>query len=156
GKVVEQVLAAEAPIHLELLARRVAAYFGVGRVTPRIVDHVREAILGRGKLGGEPGVVWRRDQDPSALPSVRVAGASAVACRDVAEIPLAELAAAARIVVERAAGVPAAHLVRDCARLLGITRVTDRVTQRVALGVQLAAARELIAIENGRAHPALA
>ena len=152
GKVVEQVLAAEAPIHVDLLARRAAAYFGVGRLTPRITDQIRAVLDGRGRFGDEPDIVWRADQDPAGVPAVRVAGASAVACRDIAEIPLSEVAAAARIVVERASGLPQLDLVRDCARLLGFARLTDKVTQRVQRGVQLAATRELIAIENGRAH----
>jgi hypothetical protein len=152
GKVVEQVLAAEAPIHLELLARRVGAYFGIGKVTPRVVEQVRSALAGRGRFGDETDVVWRVDQDPAAVPSVRVAGASAVACRDITEIPLSEVAAAVRIVVERAAGLSSVELVRDCARLLGFARLTDRVTERVTHGVQLASSRELIVIENGKAH----
>ncbi len=152
AKVVEQVLAAEAPIHVELLARRVAAYFGVGKASPRIVDQVRSVLEGRGRMGEEPDVVWRTDQDPASVPGVRVAGANAVSCRDITEIPLSEVAAAARIVVERASGLGEAELVRDCARLLGFARITERVTDRVGRGVQLAALRELIAIENGRAH----
>jgi hypothetical protein len=152
GKVVEQVLAAEAPIHVELLARRVAAYFGVGRLTPRITDRVRAALDGRGRFADEPDVVWRIDQDPASVPAVRVAGSSAVACRDIAQIPLFEVAAAARIVVERAAGLTTNELVRDCARLLGFARLDARISERVAQGVQLATARELIAVENDRAH----
>ena len=150
AKIVEQVIAAEAPIHLELLARRAAAYFGVGRITPRIVEQVRSVLDGRGRFGDEPEVVWRIDQDPAGVPSVRVAGANAVSCRDITEIPLSEVAAAARLVVERAAGLAESELVRDCARLLGFARITDRVTDRVVRGVQLATARELIAVENGR------
>lgn len=152
AKVVEQVLAAEAPIHLDLLSRRAAAYFGVGRLTARITEQVRTVLEGRGRFGDEPDIVWRSDQDPLAVPAVRVAGSSAVACRDIVEVPLAEVAAAARIVVERAAGIDQADLVRDCARLLGFARVTERVSSRVALGVQLAAKRELIALEDSRAH----
>jgi hypothetical protein len=152
AKVVEQVLAAEAPIHVDLLARRAAAYFGVGRVTPRIVDQIRTVLEGRARVGDEPDVLWRADQDPSTVPSVRVAGTNAVACRDITEIPLSEVASAARIVVERASGLGESELVRDCARLLGFARITERVTDRVARGVELARTRELIAIENGRAH----
>jgi hypothetical protein len=124
AKVVEQVLAAEAPIHVDLLARRAAAYFGVGRVTPRIVEQIRSVLEGRARVGDEPDVLWRADQDPGTVPSVRVAGTNAVACRDITEIPLSEVAAAARIVVERATGLGETELVRDCARLLGFARIT--------------------------------
>ncbi|HEX4455368.1 MAG TPA: DUF3320 domain-containing protein [Kofleriaceae bacterium] len=156
GKVVEQVLAAEAPIHVELLARRVGAYFGVGRVTPDVLAQVRAAIDGRGRFGDEAEVVYRIDQDPAHVPDVRVAGANAVACRDIAQIPLFEIAAAARIVVERAAGLTATELARDTSRLLGFARITPRITERVDQGIRLAAVRELIALDNGRANPVTA
>ncbi len=156
GKVVEQVLAAEAPIHVELLARRVGAYFGVGRVTPDVLAQVRAALDGRGRFGDEAEVVYRIDQDPAHVPNVRVAGANAVACRDIAQIPLFEIAAAARIVVERAAGLTATELVRDTSRLLGFARITPRITERVDLGIRLAEVRELIALDNGRANPVTA
>src|SRR5439155_2712263 len=56
GKIVEQVLAAEAPVHVDVLARRVGAYFGVGRVTQRVTDQVRIALAGRGRWGDEQGI----------------------------------------------------------------------------------------------------
>jgi hypothetical protein len=142
GKVIEQVLAAEAPMHLDLLARRVGAYFGIGRVTQRVTDQVRAALTGRGKWGDEQGVVWRLDQDPTAILAVRVTGTGAEARRDIDEVPLSELAAAARIVVERAVGIGTTELVRDAARLMGFARLTERVTDRVARGIR---------IEDGRA-----
>ncbi len=151
GKIVEQVLAAEAPMHLDLLARRVGAYFGIGRVTQRVTDQIRVALTGRGRWGEEANVVWRLDQDPAAVPAVRVAGQGAAARRAIDEVPLSELASAARIVVERAAGISPNELVRDAARLLGFTRITEHVTARVHHGVRLAAARELIRITDGKA-----
>jgi hypothetical protein len=151
GKVVEQVLAAEAPMHVHLLARRVGAYFGIGRVTQRVTDQIRCALEGRGKWGDEQDVVWRLDQDPASVPPVRVAGNSPTGRREIDQIPLSELAAAARIVVERAGGVPTTDLIRDAARLMGFARISDPVTARVAQGIRLAQLRELITIENGRA-----
>jgi very-short-patch-repair endonuclease len=151
GKIIEQVLAAEAPMHVDLLARRVAAYFGIGRLTQRVTDQVRIALADRGRWGDEDHVVWRLDQDPDAVPAVRVAGHGASARREIEEVPLAEVAAAARIVVERAVAIAANDLVRDAARLLGFARVTERVIDRVASGVRLAARRELIRIDAGKA-----
>ncbi len=150
GKVIEQVLAAEAPMHLDLLARRVGGYFGVGRVTQRVTDQIKAALVGRARFGAEDSVVWRLDQDPDGVPPVRVAGTGATAKRDIAEVPLSELASAARIVVERANGIAPKDLVRDAARLLGFARITDQVVDRVTLAVRLAAARELIAITGNK------
>jgi len=148
GKIIEQVLAAEAPMHVELLARRVGAYFGIGRVTQRVTDQVRTALVGRGRLGDEQGVVWRLDQDPEAVPPVRVAGTGVDARREIGDVPLSELAAAARIVVERAANIGTTELVRDAARLLGFARMTEQVTDRVSRGVRLAQMRELIVVDD--------
>jgi hypothetical protein len=138
-------------MHLHLLAKRAGAYFGIGRLSQRVIDQVKNALAGRARFGAEDGIVWRLDQDPAAVPAVRVAGSGAEARRGIDEVPLAELASAARIVVERAGGIAAHDLVRDTARLLGFARITDQVTARVGVGVRLAAQRELIAISDGRA-----
>ena len=151
GKVVEQVLAAEAPMHVDLLARRVGGYFGIGRVTQRVTDQVRVALSGRGRFGEEHDMIWRLDQDPDGVPSVRVAGQGPTARRDISQVPLSELASAARIVVERAHTIAPNDLVRDAARLLGFARITDEVVERVTLAVRLAAARELIRIKDNKA-----
>jgi very-short-patch-repair endonuclease len=150
-KIVEQVLAAEAPMHVDLLARRVGGYFGIGRLSQRVNDQIVLALDGRGKFGDEDKIVWRLDQDPTSVPPVRVAGQHATARRAIEEVPLSELASAARIVVERAGGITTPELVRDSARLLGFARVTEQVSERVTLGVRLAIARELIRISDNKA-----
>ena len=152
GKVVEQVLAAEAPMHVDLLARRVGGYFGIGRVTQRVTDQVKVALSGRGRSGDEADIVWRLDQDPDGVPAVRVAGQGTTARREILEVPLSELASAARIVVERANGIAPNDLIRDAARLLGFARITEQVVERVTLAVRLAAARELIRIADNKAQ----
>ena len=139
-------------MHIDLLARRVGAYFGIGRVTQRVADQIRVAVEGRGKWGDEQDVVWRLDQDPAAVPPVRVAGNSPTGRRDIMLIPLSELAAAARIVVERAGGIATQDLIRDAARLMGFARINEQVTARMALGVKLAQVRELISIDGTKAR----
>jgi hypothetical protein len=146
------VLAAEAPMHVDLLARRLGGYFGIGRPSQRVTDQVRVALAGRGRWGDEENVVWRMDQDPAGVPPVRVAGQGPAALRQIEEVPLSELAAAARIVVERAPNIQPTELVRDAARLLGFARITERVTDRIHLGVELALQRTLITLDNGRAR----
>jgi hypothetical protein len=138
-------------MHVDLLARRVGAYFGIGRVTQRVTDQVKVALVGRGRWGDEQDVIWRLDQDPSSVPAVRVAGTGADARRDIDDVPVTEVAAAVRIVVERAVGISTQELLRDAARLLGFSRITDRVTERMTRGVRMATQRELIRIDDGRA-----
>ena len=152
GRIVEQVLAAEAPMHVDLLARRVGAYFGVGRLTQRVTDQVRSVLAGRARWGDESNVVWRLDQDPAMVPAVRVAGSSPTGRREIDEIPLAELAAAARIVVERASTIGTSDLLREAARLVGFARITNRVVDRVGEGIRLATQRELFEVVDGKAQ----
>ncbi len=151
-RIVDRVLAAEAPIHLDLLSRRVGAHFGITRVTARVSERVRELLDGRATFGSadDAEVVWRTDQDPAALPTVRTADEDE-ARRDVEEIPAVEIASAAAVVLSRAVGAPLDDLARDCARLLGFARVTDRVARRMRTGIDLLAARGGCVIDGDRA-----
>ena len=119
-----------------------------------MTDQVSVALAGRGRWGEEQGIVWRLDQDPTSVPRVRVAGAGAEARRDIDEVPLVgarrrgahrRRARAARI----AARPISCATPRACSASRGIT---DRVIDRVARGVRLAAQRELIAIDDDRAR----
>ncbi len=153
GKLIATVLAAEAPVHVDLLARRVGAYFGIGRVTDKVTARLREVLGDRGRFGAgdDADVVWRVDQDASALPVVRVAGEAAASRRDIDEVPIAELAAAAAVVLHRAAGAALDDLVRDTAHLLGFARVSERIATRVRAGVENLVARGGCVITGERA-----
>jgi hypothetical protein len=153
GRIIDTVLTVEAPIHVDLLARRVGAYFGIARVTARVGERVRELVATRGHYGDadDTDVVWRRDQDVRALPTVRTADEAAETRRDVDEIPLAEVAAAAAVVLSRAIGAPLDDLARDTARLLGFARVTDRVARRMRTGIDLLVARGGCLVDGDRA-----
>ena len=150
GKVVEQVMAAEAPMRLELLVRRVAAYFGIARVTAKVVEQVRANLGDRVIWGDEPDVVWRADQDPKQPPPLRAQSSTPQSRRDIDDVPLVELAEVARRVVERAVGITRPELGRELARLLGYGRATERVVARIDEGIEWAKARGALLIEGER------
>jgi very-short-patch-repair endonuclease len=152
GKVIEQVLAAEAPMRIDLLVRRVAAYFGIARVSAKVIEEVRGGLGSRVRWGEEPDVLWRADQDPSRPPPVRAQAGTPASRRDIEDVPLVELAAAARLVVERAVGIEPAELTREIARLLGYGRATDRVLARIDAGVSWARDKKAIVVEDDRAR----
>ncbi|MBP9206276.1 MAG: DUF3320 domain-containing protein [Kofleriaceae bacterium] len=160
GRIIDRVLTTEAPVSLGLLSRRVGAYFGVGRVTQRVTEHLRTAVIGRGRFGDEADVIWRLDQDPTLLPPVRVATESAETRRDIDEVPIAELAGAALVVTLRAhaaggsAGVAVDDLVRDAARLLGFARLSERIGIRVRAGIDHLDQRGAITLGDDRVTPA--
>ena len=141
---IDQVLAREAPLQLGLLARRIAAGYGVTRVTPRVIDRVRAVAEPRTQLGtaADPDMVWRRDQDPAVLPMVRVPDdRGGDSKRDWDELPLVELAAGARLVLERNLGLPRAELVKETAKLFGFARPSDKLEARVEAALALLLAR---------------
>lgn len=149
-RVIERVLAAEAPIHLSLLARRVGAYFGIGRVTARIAEQVRALATPVAAQGDEPDVFWAPTQAPSDWPVVRVAGEAAESRRVIDDVPLAELASAVLVVLQRSGGGVSADVARDAARLLGFSRVTDRVIERIGESIDLLLAREAARRDGAR------
>ncbi len=152
GKVISAVLAVEAPMQLSLLSRRVGAYFGIGRVNERVCERVKALTEGRARVGGEgdPEVVWRMDQDPAAWSAVRVPAAASETRRELDELPLAEIAAAALVVLHRNLGLPAVDLARETAKLLGFARQGPQVGKRMADGVAVLAAKGLCRIEGAQ------
>jgi hypothetical protein len=153
GRLIEKVLAVEAPIHLNLLSRRVGAYFGIGKVSERVHERVRSAVASRAIFGHERDIIWRADQDQAEWPRVRVIGETADSRRDIDQVPLAEIASAALVVVDRTPAPSLESLVRDAAKLLGFARITDQVTRRVRAGVSYLEDSGAIRVNQGLAAP---
>ena len=70
---------------------------------------------------------------------MRVAGDGIESRRVIDDVPIAELASAVLVVLHRSGGGLEAEVARDAARLLGFSRVTDRVIERISVGVELLA-----------------
>ena len=127
-----------------------AAYFGVAKPTSEIAARIAEVGSDVFAACWEPNVVWRRDQKSHDLPSVRVAASNPQTKRDVAQVPLMEIAAAIRVVVERAPGLTSADLVRESAKLLGFARFTADVKARIERGLEVATFANAVAVNAGR------
>ena len=148
ARLIDQVLAAEAPIHLALLARRVGLYFGIARPSAEVVEQVRVAASSAGHLGSEAAVVWRKSEGELPWPSVRIGRADPSTRRDIEEVPLAEIASAVRLAVERNAGIARDDLVRETARILGVQRTGDKILARLNAGVEHAIASGVVRADD--------
>jgi very-short-patch-repair endonuclease len=153
GEVIAAVIAAEAPLHSDLLARRVGAFFALTRVTARVRARVLQVALHlpaahRPQARGE--FIWPHGIDPQTWTALRVPDpARAPTYRDAEHIPPEEIANAAVHVVRAQVGLAREDLLRETATLLGFARAGARVRSAVAAGLTLAQERGLLVESNG-------
>jgi hypothetical protein len=129
-QLLEEILAREAPIFLTLAARRLAATHGITRLTRKVRDRVVElAQLGQHRLepADETGVLWAAGQDPATYGGYRVPAPDAAEERAIQEIPVAELANGAHLVLSRNVALSRTALARATAQLFGTARLGTKV-----------------------------
>lgn len=137
---IEAVVCKEGPVSLDIVARRVAEHWRVGRVTSRTVNRIenltRKADV---KVVRETeGVfLWAPGQDPKTFSLFRIAGESENGKRDAECLPPQEIANAALHVLEQNVSLPVADLVRETARLLGYQRTGPAVEKAMRSGINL-------------------
>ncbi len=120
---------AEGPIHIERLARLIAASFEVRKLSPgRVVDIA--AVIPRSTVRTEDGTVcWPARVDPATYESFRSSPEPEV--RPTEHIPRHELANAMRDVVDLQGPTPVAELFGIIRRVFGGKRVTANVEARM-------------------------
>lgn len=149
---IEAVVSKEGPVSLDLVARRVAEHWGVGRVTSRAVKRI-EDLTGTTavKVVREAGMVflWAPSQDPKNFFQIRVAGENESSKRDAEYLPSQEVANAALHILEQHVSLPVADLVRETARLLGYQRTGPTVEKSMRIGIELLMGKGGAKEENG-------
>ncbi|MDP2306112.1 MAG: DUF3320 domain-containing protein, partial [Pseudomonadota bacterium] len=131
------VVAVEAPVALDEVVRRVAACWGIARLTARPRERVRVevvALAAAGKLHVDGDFVWASQNALVAWATVRGPAADGT-LRDAEHLPPEEVAAGVAWVLEHALSIDGAALSREVARLFGYARVGARVDERVGVGV---------------------
>ncbi|WP_438033671.1 DUF3320 domain-containing protein [Sorangium sp. So ce204] len=144
------ILAVEAPIHLDELSRRVAACFGGTRITDRLRNHLIEHIRGIPGMAVMRGdFVWRADQAYDTWSTFR-GPASTGEPRPAEIVPPEEIAAAAAWLLSRSLSTTRDDLIRETARLFGIQRAGAKVSERIAVGIELLKKSGRCAMEGER------
>ena len=129
-----RIVVAEGPIHVEEVARRIAACYGKDRAGSRILDATRAALTRaqsqRAELRSD-GLFWFTRAQGDA-PPVRDRSAESGATLKADSIASIEIDAALKLAHNDNAGGEAADLVRTAARLLGFRRVGPDLQARIA------------------------
>ena len=133
----QKIVDTEGPIHVEEVARRIAACFDREKAGSRIVAATRSALT-RAQFGNSAlltdGTFWYTKAQADA-PSVRDRSAETGATIKADSISLLEIRAAFEIARADNAGGDDADLVRTVARLMGFRRVGQDLRARIAAGL---------------------
>ncbi|MEI6950063.1 DUF3320 domain-containing protein [Paraflavisolibacter sp. H34] len=136
ASMVETVVQAESPVHVEEVARRLAEGAGLVRVSPRMRDHIRLAAKfaqGSGRVEQRGDFLWH-----AALPVPVVRNRSGLPSpsRRLKYIAPEELTLAIQKVVRESVAISAEAAVPYIARLFGFSRVTEDMRTELLEAVQ--------------------
>ncbi|WP_266183213.1 DUF3320 domain-containing protein [Dyella humicola] len=137
AELVQKIVSAEGPIHVEEVARRVAASFAREKAGSRILaaTHAALALARRGNTDLlTDGNFWYT-QTQADMPPVRDRSAETGATIKADSISMLEIRAALKIARDDNAGGGDADLIRTVARLMGFRRVGADLQARIAAGL---------------------
>lgn len=135
---IEDVVDLEGPISLRLMARRVAAHWGLHRISSKALDRVSE-LLPRSNVqvdslaGGT--FLWPIGVDPDSYQGFRVSDTNADTNRDPLDLPLQEVANAVVFLLESQISAPEVEVVREASRLFGFRKTGKLVDDRMRAGI---------------------
>ena len=125
AEVVREIVVVEGPIHVNLVARRVAGSFGKGRTGGRIADATRTALRQAERQGGGD-LLMRRDfwltQEQNEQIPIRDRSAAGGGADKAAMLPPMEIVAAAELVEGESGRMEQDDLIREVSRVLGFKR----------------------------------
>ncbi len=138
--IIEAVVSKEGPVSLDIVARRVAEHWGVGRITSRTIKRI-EGLTGKADVKvvreADGVFLWIHNQDPKTFSLFRITGENENSKRDAECLPPQEVANAVLCILEQHVSLPVADLVRETARLLGYQRTGPAVDKAMRSGVGL-------------------
>jgi very-short-patch-repair endonuclease len=142
---IQAVLNQEAPLHEDLLARRILDAWGLSKLTPRVRQRIEEQtgeLAKRGMVLIQGEFLWSSTRGPSQYTGFRGAHAE----REAAQLPPEEVANAAESVLSQSLSLGREDLLRETGRLFGIQRLTRTVLPVLEAGLELL-------IRRGRCTP---
>lgn len=134
SELVCRIVDAEGPVHVEEVARRVAACYGKEKAGSRIVGATQMALTSAlrhaTQMRTDEGFWFTATQ--ASAPPVRDRSAESGATLKASSISNLEIDAALRIAREDSAGGDDSELVRVAARLMGLRRVGSELQARIS------------------------
>lgn len=146
-KRIRQVIRKEAPITEWLLIKRVINSFDIWKAGSSVQAYMKDILdsmdLPRTAEHTGP-VYWKKQDDAVSYADYRVFGKDDLACRDVMQVPTAEMANAMAAVLAAKEPLAYKQLVRETAALMGYTRMGTNVRSCMDYAVQYGVKKKII------------
>ena len=139
GDLIPRIVAAEGPILVELLQRRVGQACQRARLTAgfkKIAAAAAERCEAAGAIRRAGDSWWAPDTDAATWRGRRAPDPTDDAPRGIAEVPILELANAAEAVLTEAYGIGEDQLIKETASFFGTARVGTKVKERLSQAVE--------------------
>lgn len=146
-KRIRQVIRKEAPVTEWLLVKRVINSFDIWKAGTSVQACMKDVLdsMDLPETVEHTGpVYWKKQEDPASYAEYRVFGKDDLACRDVMQVPTAEMANAVAAVLAREGILPYEKLVRETASLMGYTRMGTNVRSCMDYAVQYGVKKKII------------
>ncbi|MFZ5697796.1 MAG: DUF3320 domain-containing protein [Pseudomonadota bacterium] len=146
-QMVEQIIHHEGPVSDALIRKRIVSAYGFDRSGNRIQERIDALLQGRQGVTREDDreFYWPLSVSPGAWRGFRSGGN-----RDSLDIPIEELANAARAVLEEYVVADEGTLAKSMASIFGILRVSKQIQERMVAGIgRLESSDEIERVSGG-------
>lgn len=126
---IQEIVAAEGPIHKIRLAKLVAGAFGLTKVHAVRADAILRCVPQELKRTGDPATLWPAQMD--AVRWYEARRSEPGDGRNIEHVPLNEIVNAMAIVAEVSGGMSREELKRECLGIFGGKRLTDGISGRL-------------------------
>ncbi|WP_307856858.1 DUF3320 domain-containing protein [Mycolicibacter acidiphilus] len=145
--VIDEVIAAEGPIHPDRLAKLVAGAFGLNRVAESRRTAIQRLVPVDYRRSGDPeGFYWPTGVDPATWRVVRCPAEGEGRVLD--EVSLVEIGNAMAVVAEQTGGIEAEELKREALGLFGGKRMTAGIEVRLGEALEQVLGKGILARDN--------
>jgi len=137
-RLITNVVEKEGPISLGLGARRVAAHWGIKKISKKALGWVRSLLLPEtiSLSSSTEGIfLWPKTLNPDTYEIFRIPGDDPESIRDSEDLPVCEVANAALFLLRLHIGAPEDEIVREAGHLFGFRKTGTHVRERMLSGV---------------------
>ncbi|HPF38105.1 MAG TPA: DUF3320 domain-containing protein [Phycisphaerae bacterium] len=151
-QLLQEIVEHEGPVHIDVATRRAISCWGMTRVGSAIRNRIESLVPLAPVLVVEHdgGVfLWPKSSDPSGYDQFRIQGNKSDDQRDIDQIAPEEISAAIAYVLRRQISLPQDALIKEVAAILGFQRVGQSIRSSLGAGLQFAATRNDIDVQDG-------